>query len=92
MKLNLGCLRNHGLKVGEETKKYMLQPSSSTTHRKGQYNNTQKGTILWFRRQTFYNISKSSAQKGFSLRSMKRREGVFSPSAQKRYIQLFHVA
>jgi hypothetical protein len=31
-------------------------------------------------------------RRGFSLRSVKRREGVFSPSAKKRYVLLFHAA
>jgi hypothetical protein len=54
-----GFLRNHGLKAGGETKtKY------ATTII---INSTQKGTILWFRRQTFYNILRPSAEKGFSL-------------------------
>jgi hypothetical protein len=32
------------------------------------------------------------AIEGFSLRSMKRREGVFSPKAQKRYVSKFHAS
>jgi hypothetical protein len=45
-------------------------------------------------RITFYkaHISLFTNHGSFSLRSMKRREGVFSPKAQKWYVRKFHTS
>jgi hypothetical protein len=60
-------LRDYGLKAGGEIKgKYTTIIA---------INNMQKGTMLWLRRQAFYNISRPSDKKGifFTKREKKGR-------------------
>jgi hypothetical protein len=68
----LGFLRNYGLRAREEIKEKYATIII--------INSMKEGTMLGLRRRIFYNISRPSDEKGFSLRSVKRREGVFSPS------------
>jgi hypothetical protein len=55
----------------------------STKYTLGNYNLTRQEN---FRRQQYHTTA------GLSLRSMKRREGVFSPKAQKWYVRKFHAS
>jgi hypothetical protein len=55
----------------------------STKYTLGNHNLTRQEN---FRRQQYHTIAV------LSLRSMKRREGVFSPKAQERYVRKFHAS
>jgi hypothetical protein len=59
----------------------------STKYTFGNYNLTRQEN---FRRNSI--IQQLCYRRVFSLRSMKRREGVFSPKAQKWYVRKFHAS